>query len=171
MQAGKLATVFGAALVAISVTGTTGAARADDPAFIAIGAGAYDWNRQKDEGTEVRIEYRHDEKIFGIFKPLLAAAATDTDSYFVGAGVLVDVYLGNRLVLSPSFAPHYYNGGNNRLDLDHPLEFRSQLELAYRMDDRSRIGIAVSHYSNAGLGTTNPGTESAIVYYAYPLGN
>ena len=144
-------------------------AMADDPAFISFGGGSYDWNRQKDEGTEFRIEYRHDEKFLGALKPFVAAAATTTDSYFVGAGVLMDVYLGRRIVLTPSFAPHFYSGGNTKLDLGHAIEFRSQIELAYRMDNRARLGIAVSHYSNASLGNTNPGTESAILYYSMPL--
>lgn len=146
-------------------------AQADDPAFLSVGAGAYDWNRQKDEGIEARIEYRHDKKYLGFFKPFVAAAASKNDSTqtFVGVGVLVDIYFGNRFVVTPSFAPHFYNGGNRKLDLDYALEFRSQMEFAYRFDDRSRIGLAVSHYSNAGLGKTNPGTESAILYYSHPV--
>ena len=35
------------------------------------------------------------------------------------------------------------------LDLGYGLEFRSQLEIAYRFDNRSRLGVAVSHMSNA----------------------
>ena len=87
----------------------------------------------------------------------------------MGAGVLIDLYFGRRIVVTPSFAPHIYFGGDDDLDLDYPLEFRSQLEVAYRLDDRSRLGLAVSHYSNASLGDTNPGTESAMLYYSLPL--
>ena len=43
-------------------------AYADDPAFLTIGAGAFDFNRQKDEGVEFRIDYRSDFKIWH-FKP------------------------------------------------------------------------------------------------------
>ncbi len=144
-------------------------ALADDPAFISFGAGPYDWNRQKDQGAEFRLEYRSATKFWHL-KPFFAAAATSTGQGFVGAGVLLDVYLGRRIVVTPSFAPHLYFGGNNDLDLDYPLEFRSQLEIAYRFDDRSRLGVAVSHYSNASLGNTNPGTESAMIYYSVPTG-
>lgn len=145
-------------------------AYADDPAFVSVGAGSYDWNRQKDQGVEVRLEYRHDDKILGPLKPFVAlAGANSSSSFFVGAGVLMDIYFGKRMVLTPSFAPHYYNGGNDKLDLDYALEFRSQLELAYRFDDRSRLGMAISHYSNASLGKTNPGTESAMIYYSVPV--
>lgn len=145
-------------------------AHADDPAFVSVGLGSYDWNRQKDQGVEARIEYRHDKKLLGLVKPFVAVAGSNSsNSFFIGAGVLMDVYFGKRVVVTPSFAPHYYNGGNTKLDLDYPLEFRSQLEVAYRFDNRSRLGLAVSHYSNAGLGTTNPGTESALVYYSIPV--
>jgi len=148
--------------------GTSFPAFADDPDFLSFSAGSYDWNRQKEEGAEFRLEYRSDAK-FWVFKPFAAIAGTSTGQGFLGAGVLIDVFLGNRLVLTPSFAPHLYTGGNSKLDLDYPLEFRSQLELAYRFDDRSRLGIAVSHYSNASLGKTNPGTESASLIYSVPF--
>lgn len=157
-------------LAAAALTGVffaCGQARADDPAFFSFAGGAFDWNRQKDQGAEFRFEYRHDQKFF-FFKPFLAGAGTTTGSGFIGAGILLDVYLGNRFVLTPSVAPHYYWGGNKKLDLGHELEIRSQLEVAYRFDDRSRLGLAVSHYSNASIGETNPGTESAMVYYSIP---
>ena len=146
-------------------------AQAEDPAFLSFGAGTYDWNRQKDEGVEARVEYRHNKKYLGFLKPFVAAAYSKNSSnqFFLGAGVLMDVYFGKRFVVTPSFAPHFYHGGNTKLDLDYALEFRSQVELAYRFDDRSRLGFAVSHYSNAGLGTTNPGTESALIYYSIPV--
>ena len=162
------------AFVAAAITAgvcTPSLAQADDPAFLSFAAGSYDWNRQKDQGVEVRVEYRHDKKILGPLKPFVAAAVSknDTTQTFVGVGVLMDIYFGKRFVVTPSFAPHFYNGGNTKLDLDYALEFRSQMELAYRFDDRSRLGLAVSHYSNASLGKTNPGTESALLYYSLPV--
>jgi len=158
-------------LTVLALTTTTAPALADDPAFVSFGAGTYDWNRQKDEGVEVRAEYRHNKKYLGFFKPFVAAsvARNSSTSFFVGAGVLADIYFGKRWVLTPSFAPHFYSGGNNKLELDYALEFRSQIELAYRFDDRSRLGMAVSHYSNASLGKTNPGTEAAQIYYSMPV--
>lgn len=145
-------------------------AHADDPDFVSISAGAFDFNRQKDQGAEFRVEYRSDYKIPYIqAKPFVAAAGATSGHYFVGAGILWDVFFGRRIVLTPSFAPHLYAGGDKDLDLDYPLEFRSQLELAYRLDNRSRVGVAVSHYSNASLGDTNPGTETLSLYYSIPL--
>ena len=162
-----------AALVALPLLAAAPSVQADDgkkddPAFLSIGAGAYDFNRKKEKGAEFRVEYRSDIKL-GIFKPFLAGAYTTTSQGFVGAGVLVDLFLGRRFVVTPSFAPHYYWGGNSKLDLGHAVEFRSQLELAYRFDNRSRLGVAISHYSNASLADQNPGTETSTIYFSLPL--
>ena len=163
--------VFLAALLSLASALTPDFARAgqNDPAFLAYGVGSFDWNRDKDSGAEFRLEYRSDAKHLGMFKPVFTAAATNTGNYFVGAGYAMDLYFGPRIVVTPSFVPHFYSGGNDKLDLDYWLEFRSQIEVAYRFNDRSRLGLAVSHYSNASLGDTNPGTESAILYYAMPI--
>ena len=139
-----------------------------DPDFLSLAVGGFDFNRKKDEGVEGRIEYRSDKKLL-FFKPFGALGYATSGHTFVGAGVLIDLYFGRRIVVTPSFAPHIYFGGDDDLDLDYPLEFRSQLEVAYRLDDSSRLGLAVSHYSNASLGDTNPGTESAMLYYSLPL--
>ncbi len=143
-------------------------ARAEDPDFVTLVGGYFDFNRQKDKGFEGRLEYRFSDRYF-IFKPFLTAAYTNTKMGFFGAGVLVDIYLGRRFVVIPSFAPTFYFGGNDKLDLGHPIEFRSQLELAYRFDNRSRLGFAVSHYSNASLGDSNPGTETLSLNYSIPV--
>jgi len=140
-----------------------------DPDFLTLSAGWFDFNRQKDQAGEFRLEYRSDKK-FWIFKPFLTASATSSGMTFVGAGILTDVYFGRRWVVTPSFAPTYWRGKTDDLDLGYALEFRSQLEVAYRFDDRSRLGLSISHYSNAGLGDTNPGTEQIMLNYSMPFG-
>jgi lipid A 3-O-deacylase len=143
--------------------------RADDPDFLTISSGYFDLNRQKDEGAEFRLEYRSDYKLWH-FKPFITASGVSNGMTFLGAGVLVDVYLGRRWVVTPSFAPTWWRGKTDELDLGHAVEFRSQLEIAYRFDDRSRLGLSLSHYSNASLGDDNPGTESLMVNYSIPMG-
>lgn len=146
-----------------------GQARADDPAFLTFGVGAFDFNRQKDQGVEFKLDYRSDKK-FLFFKPFVTAAGVSNGMTFIGAGVLVDVYMGRRFVVTPSFAPTWWRGKTDDLDLGHALEFRSQIDFAYRFDDRTRLGLAISHSSNASIGDTNPGTETIMVNYSYPLG-
>jgi hypothetical protein len=61
-----------------------------------------------------------------------------------------------------------YHEGNGK-DLGGTLEFRSGLELAYRFDDRSRLGLEISHRSNASIYEDNPGEETLMVFYHLPL--
>jgi hypothetical protein len=139
----------------------------DDPSFLTISGGWFDMNRQKDQAAEFRLEYRSDYKMW-IFKPFGGVMGTSTGAGYLFAGVLIDVFLGNRWVVTPSFAPGWYIKGGG-YDLGYPLEFRSQLELAYRFDNRSRLGVSFGHMSNASLGDKNPGTESLMLNYSVPL--
>jgi lipid A 3-O-deacylase len=163
-----LRTLMTAIAITVSSFGLSDTALANDPDFISFSSGVYDWDLKNEEGVEFRLEYRSNVKFLG-FKPLIALAGTSTGQGFLGAGLLLDVFLGRRFVFTPSLVPHLYVGGSKKLDLGHIVEFRSQLEASYRFDDRSRLGVAVSHYSNAGLGDTNMGTESAMIYYSVPF--
>ena len=145
------------------------AATADDPDFLVIGGGWYDWNDDKD-AVDVRVEYRSDYKLLGFLKPWVGFEATSEQALYAGGGILVDLYFGRRWVFTPSFGAGAYADGDGK-DLGHTIEFRSQLEFGYRFDDRSRMSLAVSHLSNAGLGDSNPGTEVATVYYHIPFSN
>lgn len=157
----------GAAVFAIVIL-CTAAARADDPEFFSFGGGVYDFNQRDDEAPEFRIEYRG-EKAIWFLKPFASVAATTEGTFFLHAGLLVDIYLGRRLVLTWSEAPGFWVQGASDKDLGHPLEFRSQIELGFRFDDRSRLSVAFSHVSNAGLGDFNPGAESWMLYYTMPV--
>ena len=141
----------------------------DDPEFLSAAFGAFDFNRTKDQGTELRVEYRSDKKLSNLFKPFASAAYSTSGHAFLGGGLLIDLFFGRRYVVTPSLGPNIYFGGNSKLDLDFPIQFRSQVEFAYRLDNRARLGLALSHYSNASMGSSNPGTESFMFYYSLPL--
>lgn len=145
------------------------ASSTQDPKFINFAGGWFDMNRQKNQAAEFRVEYHHDER-YWIFKPFAGVMGTSDNASYVYAGVKIDVYIGNRWVVTPSFAPGWYRRGNG-LDLGYALEFRSQLDVAYRFDDRSRLGVSFGHMSNASIGDTNPGTESLMLNYSVPLGH
>ncbi len=143
------------------------AAWAEDPSFVSFGAGWYDVVNRDDDAAEMRVEYRPSLR-YWLFKPLVGGMVTSDGSLHAYAGIVSDFYFGRRIVVSPSVAPGFFVKGGGK-DLDYPLEIRSQLEIAYRFDDRSRLGLAFSHMSNAGLGDRNPGSESVTLYYSIPL--
>ncbi len=168
------AAVLATALFISSVSGfaTKAQAEEDDAALLSFGVGYFDALRaikddDADDAADFRLEYRHDEKLW-IFKPWAGIEATSEGGIWGGGGVLVDIYFGNRVVLTPSFGVGAFTEGDG-LDLDSVIEFRSQIELAYRFNDRSRLAFAISHISNASIGDTNPGVEIATVYYHLPL--
>jgi len=146
-------------------------AHAEDPAFLSASAGYFDIIDGEHSAFAGTLEYRHDKR-FWIFKPMAGAMATSEGAVYGYAGVLVDIYFGRRWVLTPSFAPGLYWKGNSSdpKDLGNTVEFRSQLELSYRFDDRSRLGLGFNHISNAGLGEHNPGVETLMLTYSFPLG-
>lgn len=153
-------------LVALAVIAQ--AAKAEPPSFISVGVGYYDPIKGDRAAAEARIEYRHGER-FWLFKPFAGATLTSDPSYFGYAGVLTDVYFGKRLVVSPSVAVGAYlrHGGK---DMGSVFQIRSGLEIAYRFDSRSRLGVIFYHFSNAGLGDDrNPGSEAISLTYSIPL--
>jgi lipid A 3-O-deacylase len=141
-------------------------ARAQDPSFVTFSAGYYDFNRQKEPAGEGGMQYRSDLKLW-IFQPMAGFMVNGNGSADLYAGISLDIFLGNRIVVRPSFAPSYYHQGAGQ-DLGKKLEFRSAIEFAYRFDDRSRLGVEVYHMSNASLGNINPGEESINLVYALP---
>ena len=155
-----------AALVACIAVAAPACAE-DDPAFLTLAAGAFDAG-EDDTAFEGRVEYRHDGQLW-IFKPFGGVMATSDGAAYAYAGVLIDAYWGNRIVTTLSFAPGAYHEGDGK-DLGHTIEFRSQFEIAWRFDDRSRLGLALSHMSNASIGDKNPGEESLTLNYSFPFG-
>jgi lipid A 3-O-deacylase len=142
-------------------------AMADDPDFLVVGGGWYDFNDDRD-AFDFRAEYRSGYKALGFLKPWAGIEVTSDQAFYGLVGVLTDLYFGRRWVLTPSFGAGLYADGNGK-DLGHTIEFRSQLEFGYRFDDRSRISLAIGHISNASLGDNNPGTEIATIYYHIPF--
>ena len=153
-----------AAVVGLSLN--AGPALAKDPDFLSVSLGAYDINDNK-TAAEGRLEYRSDIE-WSIFRPFSGFMMTADRAMYGYGGVLVDLFFGRRFVVQPSFAAGAYSKGGGK-DLGHWIEFRSQLEFAWRFDDRSRLGLSVNHISNASLSDNNPGTESIVLTYAVPF--
>jgi lipid A 3-O-deacylase len=142
-----------------------------EPPQIALGAGAFDItpSRSNAGGTagEARAEYRFGGMVWPI-SPFIGASGTTDGAFYGYGGFGVDINLTPTLVLTPNVAAGYFarGGGTN---LGSWVEFRSGAELAWRLPDLSRIGVAVHHTSNAGLTKRNPGAQSVALIYSIPL--
>lgn len=141
--------------------------QARDPNFLTLSLGYFDIVHNDDEALAGGIEWLSNRRLW-IFQPLAGAMITSEGGLYGYAGFGTDFFFGNRWVLTPSIAIGAYSEGNG-LDLGHVVEFRSALTLAYRFDNRSRLGLRFYHLSNAGLGDDNPGVEVLDLTYSIPL--
>ena len=158
---------FAAALGIVLVLGWGGGASAgDDPSFITFHAGGYDVNDNETAG-QFNLEFRSDWDEWYV-KPFVGLMASTDAAYYGYGGFLLDIYFGNRIVFTPNVAVGLYADGDGK-DLGSTIEFRSGVELAYRFDNRARVGVAFHHISNAGISDKNPGTETLTLTLSLPL--
>ena len=123
-------------------------------------------------GAELQFAPRRFEFLPRLVPELIPTAgvmAGAQGGLYVYGGFRADFPLGRQWVFSPSWAGGLYNR-SDKFDLGGPVEFRSGLELAYRLPGGSRLGLCLYHLSNAGLFTRNPGSESLVVTYSAGLG-
>ncbi len=173
-----LARVIKLAFVALGLSTAATAAAAQEPVgkthLLSVSAGYFDiLDNADNSAVDLRLEFRPDfafllDTEMVQLKPFAGFEATSDSALYALGGILLDVSLGDRFVLTPSFGAGLYADGDGP-DLGHTIEFRSQLELGYRFDNESRISAAFSHISNASLGDQNPGVEILSVYYHFPL--
>lgn len=138
-----------------------------DPSFINLSLGYFDIVHNDDQALAGGIEWMSSGRLW-IFQPLAGAMITSEGSFYGYAGFGTDFFFGHRWVATPSIAVGAYGEGNGA-DLGHVVEFRSAITLAYRFDNRSRLGLRFYHLSNAGLGDRNPGVEVLDLTYSIPL--
>lgn len=124
----------------------------------------------KQDGIDFRVEYRPDSVVFiDNLKPWAGVEVTSEGSIWAGGGLLYDWNFTPSWYLTPSFGVGLYTNGGSDKDLDHPIEFRSQLEVSYEFENTNRLGVSLSHMSNAGLSNDNPGTEVVSLNYSIPF--
>lgn len=140
--------------------------KAQSDNYLTLSAGTFDFNKKIKKSTLTGLEYRSGIKL--LFLNPIAGVMVNTDGGFlIFAGITTDFEITDFLILTPSFAPGYYNKGNSK-DLFYALEFLSKLELALKFNSY-RLGISLSHISNASLGPPNPGVENITINLTIPL--
>lgn len=154
--------------ICIAMGGWVGSALAADPSYVTIGVGAWEVFRDKAHAAEFDLGFRPDVGL-GVIRPQIGwVQSTDGDYYGYG-GFLADFGLTDHLYVTPNLAVGGYGGHGYRLG-SH-VEFRSGVDLAWRFEDASRLGVGFYHMSNAGLTQRNPGDESVVVQYFLPIGH
>jgi lipid A 3-O-deacylase len=137
-----------------------------------FGAGAFDITpdvSHPDSRTaaEFRGEY-HFGDVLWVISPFVGVSGTSDGAFYGYGGFGFDIDFGPNIVLTPNAAVGYFARGSGT-NLGDAVEFRSGAELAWRFADQSRIGVALTHTSNAGLGKLNPGEQSVVLTYSMPI--
>lgn len=143
------------------------AAQAQSTEGWAFSLGAFDII-DSDKATELGIEYRFDTFQLGRLdlNPVLGASGTTEGNAWGYAGVRWDLPLNTeRWITTIGFAVSIYEEGDGK-DLGGPVEFRSSIDLAYRLSNGSRIGLSFYHLSNARIYDFNPGSESLVLTWS-----
>lgn len=142
----------------------------DDPAFITISAGAIgDQFATGDPAPAFTLAYRAGPELqFLYVRPSLGLMVSTEGSVYGWLGLNLDLFLGNRIVLTPQFGVGAFSAGDGQ-SLGSVFEMRSGAVLAWRFDNRSRLGVGLHHLSNEGLGDRNPGAETLSAYFSLPF--
>jgi hypothetical protein len=140
-------------------------AQTNTPSYVVVGGGlAGVLDDQKSIVGVVEFQPRLHVGPFGTW---IGVSASDQENY-LGAGLLLDWYVTERLFITPSLGAGIY-GEHNGIDLGSRLEFRSGIECGYDLKEAGRISAGFWHLSNASLRDRNPGTELVALRYAFPL--
>jgi hypothetical protein len=111
------------------------------------------------------VELRPDTR-WWIFRPWFGLESSG-DETFTALGVQYDWAPAPWLRVTPNFGVGVFHQASG-FELGLPLEFRSTLEVTWRLPGGQRLGASFGHISNAGLGDHNPGTELLKVVLALP---
>jgi hypothetical protein len=148
------------------VVGAVEAHADDSSGYLSIQGGAFSFD---DDDTEALLgaQYRFGQKLW-IVNPMVGGFVTTDGGLYGYAGITHEFDLGDHVLIRPAFAVGAYSHGDGR-DLGGALEFRSALELGWRFDGGSSVGLEISHISNAGIYDDNPGVENLTLNYTLPL--
>jgi len=138
----------------------------EEPNRLSLSLSYFDFNDNEEAGS-AHLEYRFRQGLW-LIRPMVGVLATTDEAVYGYGGLYVDLPITDHWIFTPSFSAGGYDDGDGK-DLGHTIEFRSQLELAYRFRNRVRISLSVSHISNASLDDNNPGTEILSLSYAIPF--
>ena len=129
---------------------------------INVFTGMFDFSDDKQKSGIFGLQHQNDDlfrkSFLGRLSPITGGFITEKNAFYLYSGVQAEYELG-PLVITPSFAPGYYNYGGGK-DLGYPLEFKSEVQVSLDLSESTQLGVSYNHISNASLGTKNPGANS-----------
>jgi hypothetical protein len=162
--------VVGGVLILLALAQAPARAAEDEPGHLKLSAGAIGaLPTDGDVAGYFSFEYRAGPSWeFWHVRPSFGVAATTDAALYGWTALNLDIFFSQRIVLTPSTGVGLYAEGDGQ-DLGSAVLFRNGAELAWRLDDLTRVGIGVHYLANFGIGDEDPGTTTMTVFYAHPL--
>ena len=142
-------------------------AKAELGGYVTGGLGAFDFLHNY-TAAEGRLEFRFAQSIF-FWHPLVGTMFTSAGSVYTYGGFRLEIPVGKHLLILPVATVGDYEKGGGK-DLGSHIEFKTGAEIDLVFANGVRVGPAFDHISNAGIGKKNPGTESLILFWSFPIG-
>ena len=124
--------------------------------------GNFDFSDDKQAALLLGLQHQNEslkrDTLIGNISPITGGFITENSAIYIYSGFEWNVDVGD-LIFTPSFAPGLYHEGDGK-DLGHVLEFKSEIQLSYKLSKDANIGFSYNHISNASLGDKNPGANS-----------
>lgn len=139
---------------------------ASEPSRLKLGLGYFDVF--DDSGAaDVKVEL-HSSREWAKIHPWIGLEANTDGGIWGGFGFAADLDLSEQWVFTPSTSVGLWHEGDSK-DLGGAVEFRSGAELAYKFGGGHRLGLEITHMSNASIYDENPGAEVISLNYHLPL--
>ena len=124
--------------------------------------GLFDFSDHKQKAGLLGIQHQNEDlfrkSFIGLLSPITGGFITESNAFYLYTGVQAEYEIG-FLKITPSFAPGFYSDGDGK-DLGHPLEFKTEVQMSFDINDSTHFGMSYNHLSNASLGSKNPGANS-----------
>lgn len=136
--------------------------------YMGLSIGYFDAHDGNNEAISFGAEWKPGIRIAKIFQPMLGGLFTTEGNLFGYAGVGVPMKLGDKVLLTPSVALGALGGGND--DLGQTLTYRIGGELAYLLDNGSRVGLSGQMITNGESMGSDDRIDVIALTYTIPLG-
>ena len=132
-----------------------------------IFGGSYDYD-DDNTSTLYGLNYHLSDNAFSVFNlidlnPVIGGFVTAKSATMFYSGFETNIGQ-DSIYLNLSSSAGIYSNGDGK-DLGNTLQFKSEVNLFYRLGKSSSIGLGSHHISNAGLSSVNPGTNNFYLIF------
>tara|TARA_B100001109_G_scaffold242249_1_gene227041 strand:- start:272 stop:751 length:480 start_codon:yes stop_codon:yes gene_type:complete len=127
-----------------------------------IFGGSYDYD-DDNTSTLYGLNYHLSDNTFRVLNlielnPVIGGFVTAKSASMFYSGFETNIGQ-DTIYLNLSSSAGIYSNGDGK-DLGNDLQFKSELNIFYRLGKLSSVGLGSHHISNAGLSSVNPGTNN-----------